>query len=156
MKEEPAYIVEKHLNVPLIMTTFFFVFLLYAGLNYWIYQQARAQNQNVQALTPVQSDQQPIQTNVQSSAPSSGPKTKPTIITPAPTKTAVQQLIPSKATPTVKSATAAPKASPLIYACDPSGLCGVYHEPKEKGCPKTYTDVLCSGECTKPEVRCTI
>src|SRR3989338_567056 len=116
MKEEPAYIVEKHLNVPLIMTTFFFVFLLYAGLNYWIYQQARAQNQNVQALTPVQSDQQPIQTNVQSSAPSSGPKTKPTIITPAPTKTAVQQLIPIKATPTVKSQTVTPKTSPLIYA----------------------------------------
>lgn len=157
MTHHEHYRIEKHWNVPLIMMTFLFVFLLYAGLNYWIYREARSQSlKNQDVLTPVQSLQQPIQTTIQTSTPSSVPITKPSVLTPSPTKTVIQQLVPSKSTPTPKTTTVMPKTTPQTYACDPSGICGVYDNTTEKGCPVTFQDPKCSNQCIQPEKRCKI
>ena len=157
MTQHEHYRIEKHWNVPLIMMTFLFVFLLYAGLNYWIYQQSRSQNlKNQDVLTPVQSVQQPIQTTIQISTPSSVSTTKPSVLTPTPTKTIIQQLVPSKLSPTPKSTSITPKITPQTYACDPSGICGVYENTTEKGCPKTFQDPNCLNQCKQPENRCKI
>ncbi len=157
MTHDEHYRIEKNWNFPLIMTTFLFVFLLYAGLNYWIYVQARSQNlKNQDVLTPVQSLQQPIQTTIQTSTPSSASTTKPSVLTPSPTKTVIQQLVPSKLTPTPKATTVTPNTTPQTYACDPSGVCGVYENTAEKGCPKTFQDPKCSNQCKQIENRCKI
>lgn len=156
MIKDEHYRIEKHWNVPFIMMTFLFVFLLYAGLNYWIYLQARAQNQNNQTLTPVPPTQQPLQTVMQPSTPSAIPKSKTTPISPTPTKTVIQQLIPTKLTPASKTTTVTPNPTPQTYACDPSGVCGVYEHTQEKGCPLTFQDPKCSNQCTQPDKRCKI
>ena len=40
------------------------------------------------------------------------------------------------------------------FACDPAGICNSYANPQEFGCPKTYKDVTCLGQCGQKEVRC--
>lgn len=156
MTDNEHYRIEKHWNVQLIMMTFLFVFLLYGVLNYWIYLQARKQNQQAQTLTPVPSTQQPLQTITQPSIPSAMPKTKSTAIPPTPTKSIIQQLIPAKLTPTPQITTVTSKPTPQTYACDPSGVCGVYENTAEKGCPKTFQDPTCSNQCKQLENRCKI
>ena len=57
------------------------------------------------------------------------------------------------------SSTPTPTPTPRLtgpgpYACDPLGLCNNYKDAKGAGCPKTYADSGCLGECGNTAVRC--
>lgn len=39
-------------------------------------------------------------------------------------------------------------------ACDSGGICNSYAQPLQKGCPWTYSDQFCLGECSNPINRC--
>jgi len=41
------------------------------------------------------------------------------------------------------------------YACDPSGICNVYADPKgQSQCPVTFTDLACLSQCQDVSKRC--
>lgn len=67
-----------------------------------------------------------------------------------------QQRVPTQ-TPTSTPATL-PSPTPILgpgtYACDPYGFCNLYEDPKAIGCPKTYADPHCLGQCADQAVRC--
>ena len=54
--------------------------------------------------------------------------------------------------------TTVPSAAPLLgpgpYACDPQGICNHYADAIGVGCPKTYADPYCLGECSDEKVQC--
>ena len=47
-----------------------------------------------------------------------------------------------------------PLLGPGPYACDSYGICNIYQDAKGIGCPKTYADLHCLGECGDNKVRC--
>ena len=67
---------------------------------------------------------------------------------PSNTTTDTRFFIPT-ATPTP-----APPLGPGPYACDPQGICNHYADAVGIGCPKTYADPYCLGECGDTNVRC--
>lgn len=56
----------------------------------------------------------------------------------------------------VPTPTSTPYLSPTPgnYACSPGGFCKVYSNPQDAGCPVTYSDRLCSGQCVYPTNWC--
>lgn len=79
------------------------------------------------------------------------PTPTPAGATPTPTPTPG-----GGATPTPAGATPTPTPTPggPGYACTPSGDCNFYADPVGSGCPRTYSDLSCGGECTNPANRC--
>ena len=73
-------------------------------------------------------------------------------------QTSGDSLIPAIAASTIPAPTVAPSPKPLLgsgmYACDPLGICNSYEDATRVGCPKTYADLYCLGECKDKTVRC--
>lgn len=43
---------------------------------------------------------------------------------------------------------------PDTYACTPQGSCNEYQNPSGAGCPLSWTELDCAGQCGNPENRC--
>lgn len=76
----------------------------------------------------------------------------PSTITKTPTSSDVlgesQSIVPPRFSNIV------PSTPTLTTACDPSGKCNNYSDPKSAGCPVTFTNTSCDNLCSDPSKRC--
>jgi len=102
------------------------VAVLFIALNVWVYRQATKESRpslRQKTLVTPSSDATTGQI----------PSLNVDLITPRPTS-------PPTPTPT-------PLQGPGTYACDPYGSCNHYANPVRIGCPKTFADQACLGQC---------
>lgn len=113
--------------------------ILYAGFNLWVYQNS------ISGKNPFRTA---LWHAITSSNSGFGGTSTPSVVPRPSSVIPANAWIQSKiiVTPT-SPPTPTPLQGPGTYACDPLGICNLYDNPTGKGCPKTFADSRCLGQC---------
>ncbi len=65
-----------------------------------------------------------------------------------------QVTLPGGGSPTPAASPSPSGSRGQLHACDPRGVCNVYANPSLHGCPVSYSDPNCEGQCADPRNRC--